>query len=107
MTLLNAFLCFCPIFLMVVRMGSSCSPGPRYNYRYHSSRDLAPLVKGQFVPNLSENTIGASGPKEEEIEIGSSAFFDLVQNFNPLIEFDDRRGNGYERWMTQVIKNNK
>ena len=88
------------LWFLLVGVGYPCSPGRHYGYRNHASKELIPLRKGQFVPNLSENTIGASGPKEGKILPGSPAFHNLVQNYNTMIVFSDK--HGYGRLMTQV-----
>ena len=87
--------------LLSMKLVLPCSPGPRYGYR-HRYKHLSPLERGQYVPNLSETTIGASGPAEEPIRRGTSKFGDLVANYNPDVVFMDEENDGSDRVMTKV-----
>ncbi|KAF8793956.1 Sonic hedgehog protein like [Argiope bruennichi] len=80
-----------------------CSPG-RSGARRRSIRKLTPLVFKQHVPNVPENSIGASGPAEERIRRGDSRFKELVLNYNPDIVYKDKKGTGADRVMTQRLK---
>ena len=91
----------CLILLLVANTVEACSPGrgiggPR------RSRKLTPLVFKQHVPNVSENTLGASGLHEGKISREDSKFKDLVPNYNRDIIFKDEEGTGADRLMTQV-----
>lgn len=63
---------------------------------------MTPLVFKQHVPNVSENTLGASGLGEGRIERGSPEFKKLAYNMNPEIIFKDEEGTGADRIMSQV-----
>jgi len=63
---------------------------------------MTPLVFKQHVPNVSENTLGASGPPEGIIRRSDPRFNDLVVNNNPEIVFKNRRGTNNDRIMSQV-----
>jgi len=66
---------------------------------------MTPLVYKQHVPNVPENTLGASGPAEASISRSDrERFDDLVVNNNPDIVFKNRRGNDNDRIMSQVYK---
>ncbi|XP_033728129.1 sonic hedgehog protein A-like [Pecten maximus] len=65
---------------------------------------MIPLVHKQGVPNLSENTIGASGLSEGVITRDDPKFKQLVTNDNPNIIFKDEEGNGSDRIMSQRCK---
>lgn len=90
------------IFLLyMVSQVQSCGPGrgiggPR------RTRKLLPLVFKQHVPNVSENSLGASGMQEGPISRNDSKFRSLETNYNKDIIFKDEEGTGADRVMTQV-----
>ncbi|XP_031641273.1 protein hedgehog [Contarinia nasturtii] len=67
-------------------------------------RKPTPLVFKQHVPNVSENTINASGLQEEKITRNDEKFKDLETNYNEDIIFKDDEGTGADRVMTQRCK---
>lgn len=74
----------------------ACGPG-RAGGRRRMLRKHHPLVQRQYIPNVSENTLGASGRPEGPIKRNK-----LVQNWNQDIEFRDDEQTGADRMMTQV-----
>jgi len=79
----------------------ACGPG-RGSGQRRARRKMTPLVFKQHVPNVSENTLGASGPPEGRIGRSEARFNELVVNNNPDIVFKNRRSNNDDRFMSQV-----
>lgn len=91
-------------FTIVVSMAhltEACGPG-RGGGRRRMLRKYPPLVQRQYIPNVSENTLGASGRAEGAITRKDRRFRELVQNWNPDIEFRDDERTGADRMMSQV-----
>lgn len=89
------------VLFTIITSVMPCGPGrgiggPR------RSRKLTPLVFKQHVPNVSENTLGASGLEEGKITRDHEKFRDLESNYNKDIIFKDEEGTGADRVMTQV-----
>ena len=61
-----------------------------------------PLVFKEHVPNVDENTLGASGLTEGHISEHDPRFHELVPNYNSDIYFRDEEGTGEDRLMTEV-----
>lgn len=97
--------CFCVILLIINGLtmppAMACGPG-RSGGRRRLPRKTTPLVLEQHIPNVSENTLSASGPGEGKINIKDPRFRKLVPNYNPDIVFKDEEGTGVDRIMTLV-----
>nr|ALS19769.1 hedgehog [Novocrania anomala] len=92
------------VFLVLTETVSPChGPGRGSGWR-RGTRKRTPLVFKQHVPNVSENTLGASGLSEGRILRDSKRFKDLVKNENPNIEFRDEEGDGSDRLMSKRCK---
>lgn len=88
-------------FLILTGPSLQCA-SPRGSGRRHRTGNRTPLVYKQHVPNVSENTLGASGLAEGRISKEDPRFKKLVTNDNPDIIFRDEEGDGTDRIMTQV-----
>lgn len=86
---------------VILHVCDGCGPGRMYAKR-RSPRKLNALVFKQHVPNVSENTLGASGLPEGKITRDHPKFKELVPNYNADIIFKDEEGTGADRLMTQV-----
>jgi len=90
------------VCLMAAAAGvDGCGPlrGPS---KFRNPRKMKPLVFQQHEPNVSEQSITASGPLEGRVQRNDSRFMELVPNYNADIEFKDEEGTGADRLMTQV-----
>ncbi|KAK3105610.1 hypothetical protein FSP39_001680, partial [Pinctada imbricata] len=81
-----------------------CNTGRGAGSRFRRGNKGTPLVHNQHVPNVSENTLGASGVAEGRIRRGDERFKKLVTNDNPNIIFKDEEGDGSDRIMSQRCK---
>lgn len=87
--------------LFIVEVAEACGPGRGFG-RQKRGRKLTPLVFKQHVPNVSENTLGASGLSEGKISRDDQAFRNLASNYNRDIIIKDNEGTGADRVMSQV-----
>jgi len=90
------------VFVTLLMAASGCGPGPRFGADRPSLHLTAPLLRDERRPDLSEESVGASGPREGPIYRGTARFKRLVRNYNPDVDFKNADRNPNVRIMSKV-----
>ena len=90
------------LFISGILFARACHPGSTSNgaTRVHLAGKLVPFQNGEYVPRVSEQTIGASGPARLLNELENEE--DLTHNFNPDIIFSDEIRTYENRQLSHV-----
>ena len=91
--IIDIFLVFACVHLSV-----PCGPGATVD----RGRFDKPFVLFQRMPDIPEESVGASGSFRSVTTRDSPKFQKLVKNYNPGIVFEDEEKSGADRIMTRV-----
>lgn len=94
----------CQLIALFVAAQLRCSLSCGSRTGYGARNPGSPLMLYQCVPDLSENSQGASGPAKGKITRNSPEFEKLEPCYNTAIIFKDEEGTGADRLMSKRCK---
>uniref|UniRef100_A0A1B0AHI3 Hedgehog N-terminal signalling domain-containing protein n=1 Tax=Glossina pallidipes TaxID=7398 RepID=A0A1B0AHI3_GLOPL len=91
------------LIICLITSAFGCGPGRSFGFSHRRNLNYRPkpLVQKEHVPNIPEQTLGASGVSEGAIKRDSPNFKKLIWVESDYIVFKDEEGTGADRFMSR------
>ncbi|KAI9578256.1 hypothetical protein GQX74_015142 [Glossina fuscipes] len=92
------------LIICLITSAFGCGPGRSFGFSHRRNLNYRPkpLVQKEHVPNIPEQTLGASGVSEGAIKRDSPNFKKLIWVESDYIVFKDEEGTGADRFMSRI-----